>query len=141
VSTSVAAYFVHSLRVLLAALVMVGMAIALAFLFGILTGVLGVGSPKLLLIGAGLMVLIALTGGGYISARYITQNSLLHATIAGALVGLLYVSTSARGTGDYITGLWIFGSEAVTSGGIFAALGAVIARRNRMPPNQRLERP
>jgi hypothetical protein len=133
-ATLVAGYLAHALRVLLAALAMLAIAIALWLLVGILTALLGVRSPTLVLVSAGLIALVALIVGGYISAKRITPNSLLHAALAGTVASLLYVCI-------FTTGLWTISCSVVVAAGIAAAVGAAIARSRRTRPNNRWSGP
>jgi hypothetical protein len=138
VDTSLAAYLVHALRVLLAALTMIGIGLALWLLLGVVTSVLGLQEflgPKSALAIVVTVSLLPIFGGGYVSARYITPNSVLSPILAGIVLALLYGWAFASGD----VGALRFGivGAAVAA----AALGAVLGRRLRSPPNNRSRGP
>jgi hypothetical protein len=73
--------------------------------------------------------------GGYISARRITPNSVLHPVLAAILVALLCVVAFARGKLGLLP-VGIIGAAAIA-----AAISAFLARMTATPPNNRWKGP
>jgi len=136
VDTSVA-YLVHAFRVALAALMMIGIGLTLWVLLAVLavvTSLLGIQAsfgPTSALALAVSISLLPIFGGGYLSARYITPNSVLYPILAGTFLALLYGWAAASGDVGFLR----FG--IVCAGAVAAALGAGLGRRLRSPPNNR----
>lgn len=115
---------------MLAALTMLAIGVALWLAIGIITGVLGVQTPKVVLVGVGAVALVAFGTGGYVSAKRITPGSVLHPAVAGAGLALTFGTLFAKGD----IGLPMV--VIVAACGIVAAAGAAWARSRRIPPKQ-----
>jgi hypothetical protein len=120
----------NAARVVLAALTMLAIGVALWLAIGIITGVLGVQTPTVVLVGVGAAALVAFGGGGYVSAKRITPGSVLHPAVAGAGLGLTFATLFTKGD----VGLPMV--VVVTASGIVAAAGAACARPQRIPPKE-----
>jgi hypothetical protein len=75
-------------------------------------------------------LLAALIGGGYISAAWITPRSLVHAALAGLVLGAVYFLVFSHG---YLSVRILIAVAC----GVVAAGGALIALRGRPLPNIR----
>jgi hypothetical protein len=125
------AYLIHAFRVALAALVTLLAGFLLWVLIGIVGGATGFRSPALVFVFA----VAAFAVGGYVSARYITPGSIVHAVIGAAAVAVLCIALWS--TGDVST---LYFALPTVAGGI-AALGAAVARAVGAPPDNRWRGP
>jgi biotin transporter BioY len=73
--------------------------------------------------------------GGYISARRITPNSVLHPVLAAVLVALLCLLAFARGN------LGLLPVGVIGAAAIAGAMGALLGLRTATPPNNRWRGP
>jgi len=137
-NSSLASFAVHSLRVGLAALTMIAIAFILWLTLGVLIAMLGLeryfGATSAFLWVVSITFLPILAGG-YISARRITPNSVLHPVLAAILVALLCLLAFARGA------LGLLPVGMISAAVIAAAIGAVLARNTATPPNNRRRGP
>ena len=88
----------HTLRVVLAALAMIGCEFVLWALANFAILFSGHRDARLILAGGALTSAAAILVGGYISARRITPNSIIHPVLAAIGVSSLYVSLFTKGT-------------------------------------------
>ena len=137
-SSPYSALVVHTFRVALAALTMVAIAFTLWLILGVLISMLGLeryfGATSAF-VWVVSITLIPILAGGYISARRITPNSVVHPVLAAILVALLCLLAFARGE------LGLLSVGVVGSAAIAAAIGAFLARKTATPPNHRWRGP
>lgn len=123
-----AAYIAHSIRVLLAAGVMLLVAVAVWLVVGIATATLGIQTPTVIVGSMFLIATLAVATGSYVSVRYITPNSLLHPVLAA--IGLVAADTAVFTIGvvGSLPYVLMLGAASVS------ALTAFVARsRNKLP--------
>jgi len=137
-NSSLATFVVHCFRVALAALTMIAIAFILWLTLGVLISMLGLeryfGATSAFLWVISI-TFIPILAGGYISARRITPNSVLHPVLAAILVALLCFVAFARGNLGLLP-VGIIGAAAIA-----AAIGAFLARKTATPPNNRWRGP
>ena len=130
-----AAFLVHTKKVTLAALLMLGIGALLWVVLGAVTSLLDLwrffGFTSAALYVACISLLPVLIGA-YLSARRIAPNSVLHPVLAGVTLAILFVWIFTRGD----VGALKF--ELIVAAATAAAIGAVLGRR---PPNNRSNGP
>jgi hypothetical protein len=97
--------------------------VVLWILVGVVTSVLGIQSPRLLLVCAISLAAFGAGIGGYISARYITPKSFPHTIVAAVLIGVIYEHIFTSGDIGALEPSILIGAAS------FAALGVGVARR------------
>jgi hypothetical protein len=118
---AIVSFLFHAFRVVLAAVTMLVVAFGLWVLIGTTTAILGIQSPTLVLLSAIAISVAAFSGGGYVSARYITARSLLHPTLAAGVLAGIYESIFTRGDIGIAAAMPI-------AAAVVAAGGAALAR-------------
>jgi hypothetical protein len=78
---------------------------------------------------------LPILASGYVSARRITPNSVLHPVLAAILVALLCLLAFARGN------LGLLPVGVISAAAIAGAIGALLARKTATPPNNRWRGP
>jgi len=123
---AIVSFLFHAFRVVLAAVSMLVVAFGLWVLVGTTTAIFGIQSPTLVLGSAIAIAVAAFSGGGYVSARYITARSLLHPTLAAIVLAVVYQSILTRGDIGIVAAVPI-------AAGVVAAGGAALARATGGP--------
>lgn len=122
-----------SLRLAAAGIVAVAIWIPLSFVLGLVVVPLALKSSAVMSVAVGLSGVLTFGGAGYVSARFITPGSYLHAGAAAFLITLIWALSTSTGP-RYVALYSAFGAAG------FALAGAWIARRHAAPPNNAVER-